>query len=535
MAILAIAGKQKSVADPNHAYESVKKTWSKNRAICSGESATKDYDGVLDTRTFSNLLIPFSPSMNPQQYAFYKAEAELPGIVSLYVKFLVGGLLRKQPQFGLPDNFPAELKELATNWILQEFTQDSLQISSFIYESLMEEIQTARAWLYIDYPSVTNTENLSREDFLKLKPYPVLWKAENVINWQTSKDPLTGQTVLSKVILRGYEESFEDNEFHPEYRDTVYVHEVIEGYYQIRKFQNRDTNKAPVMVQGVQQPQHSTGSASFVEVEVNQNILMNGERLTFIPAWPLNGSIDIQEPFITALVDREIALYNKVSRRNHLLYGASTYTPVISSDMGDAEFEEIVSGGLGTWLHLRQGDSASVLETPTHALADMEVAIAKTVEEMAKMGVRMLAPESAESGIALEIRNAAQTATLGVLNTKVSGVMRDALAFMLNWRYDLELTGSDIDFTLSADFNPSPLGADWLRLVTEWYQQGLLPRSVWLQILKQNDIVPSEYDDENAIQEINGDEFIVPSSKEQEIFKESKRVSQDLKSQIDED
>jgi hypothetical protein len=98
-----------------------------------------------------------------------------------------------------------------------------------------------------------------------------------------------------------------------------------------------------------------------------------------IPAWPLNGSIDALEPMLSPIIDKELSLYNKLSRRNHLLYGASTYTPVIVSDMSDDDFQNIVDSGLGTWIRLRQGDDAKVLETPTAALQDMDRAIAATI------------------------------------------------------------------------------------------------------------------------------------------------------------
>jgi hypothetical protein len=93
--------------------------------------------------------------------------------------------------------------------------------------------------------------------------------------------------------------------------------------------------------------------------------------------------------------------------------------------------------------------------------------------------------------------------------------MGQVMVFMLNWRYDLELKVSDIEFSLSADFDPVPIGADWLRLATEWYQQGLIPRSIWLVLLKQNDMIPPDYDDEAALQEIAADTTIVPPGDEQ--------------------
>jgi hypothetical protein len=182
------------------------------------------------------------------------------------------------------------------------------------------------------------------------------------------------------------------------------------------------------------------------------------------------------------------------------------------SDMPDEQFDEIVDAGLGSWIRLRQDDKADVLKTPTEALQDMQKAIESSIDEMAKLGIRMLTTENEQSGVALEIRNAAQTAQLSVLSTKISSTIKQMMCLMINWRYGLEIDSCDIVFTLSADFDPVPLGADWLNLVTQWYQAGLLPRSVWLQMLKANDILDSEYDDEAALQEVNADELIIPAA-----------------------
>ena len=129
------------------------------------------------------------------------------------------------------------------------------------------------------------------------------------------------------------------------------------------------------------------------------------------------------------------------------------------------------------------------------------------------MGIRLLNPEGNNntSGVALEIRNAAQTGQLGNLNVMVSKSMERIIAFMINWRYGLDyVSGRDIQFMLSGDFNPAPLGSDWMRLMTEWYQAGLIPRSLWIEVSKQNDIIPNDYEDSTGIIEIEKDELIVP-------------------------
>jgi hypothetical protein len=494
---------QKTVADPNAAYESMKPLWQRNRAVCNGERFVKEMDSALDVHLFGNMLIPFSPSMSIQQYAFYKAEAELPGIVSQYAKMVIGALLRKKPQLTLPKDAPADAKD----WILSEFGEDDSSLSAFLDKALWEELQTSRCWVQVDYPKTP--PDLTRAELLEFKPYPIIHNADAIVNWVVAKDASTGTQQLTRVIIRGYEESFEQNEFHANLIDVVFVHELVEGKYQIRKFVAKAPETVVATVNGVKQTNYSNVSPVFECTETVTEILIDGERLTFIPIWPLNGSIEIIEPVLTPLVDKEVSLYNKLSRRNHLLYGAATYTPVISSNMSDEQFSDIVNSGLGTWLHLQQGDTATVLETPTAALQDMDRAIAAGMEEMAKLGVRMMTPETAQSGVALELRNASQTAQLGTLNTKVSNQLADIIAFMLNWRYGTKYTASDIQFSMSADFNPAPLGDMWLRLITEWYQSGLIPRSIWLQILKSNDIVPPEYDDEEGQTEITQDESVI--------------------------
>jgi hypothetical protein len=173
--------------------------------------------------------------------------------------------------------------------------------------------------------------------------------------------------------------------------------------------------------------------------------------------------------------------------------------------MTDEEFEEIVNAGLGTWLRVRKDEAITVLETPTAALADMEKAITATVEEMAKMGIRMLSPEQAASGVALEIRNASQTAQLGTLNAKVSGTMREVIAFMINWKYNTDYNATDIEFEMSSDFAPMVGGEGAMRLVSEWYQTGIISRSTFINIAKYNDFLPADYDDDQAIEEIQTD------------------------------
>ena len=496
---------KKSVADPSDSYHSLKPLWKKSRAILQGEENVKAHDEYLE-KDYSNLLIPFSPSMNQAQYDFYKSEAELPGLTSQYSKVLISALLRKDSHLKLPD----ELPEDAFDWLKNNFTLEGSSLFNFLDKALWEELQTSRAWVYVDYPNVSEQEYdmMDPEEKEKIKPYPVLLEAENVINVQTDTHPVTRKKVLTRVVTRYLSRKYTpDNPWHADYVDTVCDHYLDDqGKLVLDYYEHADTNNEIKVLNGDVKQEYEDFLTGTKFNKVNSVFpTMFGERLSRIPAWPLNGQIDPVEPVLMPLVDREVSLYNKVSRRNHLLYGAATYTPIVQSDMTDEEFEDVVNAGLGSWLRVRKDESISVLETPTGALGDMDRAISATIDEMAKMGIRMLSPEQAASGVALEIRNASQTAQLGTLNAKVSNTIREVIAFMLNWKYNTDYSANEIEFQMSSDFSPMVGGEGAMRLVSEWYQSGLIGRSTFVNIAKYNDFLPADYNDEDAIEEIQTD------------------------------
>ena len=507
----------KSVATPRDEYLSTRQEWIRNRAVIQGQSFVKDFDNTPNVT--QNLLLPFNNSMTKEQFDHYKAEAELPGVSSQYAKMLTGGLLRKLPIIEInTDELNDEQKEEAKNWLLNRFGQANESMISFLDSALWEEMQTSRAWVQIDYPNV-DLNNLSPELRREVNPFPKLWTGESIINWTTSINPITGESRLSTLIVRSYAPRPGINQYHPDLVDTVWVHYLDNnGEYGIQTFTQTEGNtsgfgKSPVYVDGQVLQNYTNTPETWTLINTNTNILNNGERLTHIPFYPLNGSIDIVDPAFTPIVDRELALYNKISRRNHLLYLSATYTPVVQSDtLNEADKTEIARQGLGTWMFVGKEDSITTLATPTHSLTDMEVAIKAGYEELTRIGVKMLSLEPANSessGVALQIRNAAQNAQIATLNAKISESMRTIIRVMLNWKYNLQLTDSDIRYTLSSDFNKLTTSTETIRLISEWYQSGIIPRSLFVEIMKNNDILPTDYTDVEAVNEINDDDLIM--------------------------
>ena len=501
-----------SVGTPSYEYQSMSRIWKRSRAILGGELYAKEHDRYL-LPDYTNLLVPFSPKMRPEQYAWYVAEAELPGLTSQYAKVITGGLLRKPPDMVLPPTVPQE----AATWLRDYFTEDGRPMVSFLDEAIWEELSTSGGWITVDFPSVENYESLTKEERDTLYPYPVLWKAEDAINWQTRLSPVTGRPELARVVFCFIDKTYdESNPYHPSLKLTAVDHYLDEtGQYKVQKYRKKGESLVSI-TNGTLKMTELFGSIFITEGEWEPygdviTPLLAGKPLISLPVFPLNGTPELSVPLLNPIIDREIALYNKVSRRNHLLYGAATFTPVVFSDMQEEDFQKIVNSGLGSWVKLGTLDKIDAFKTPTDALADMDRAIEASVMEMSRMGIRMLAPEGDSSGVSLEIRNSSLTAQLGVLNNRLSGTFKEVIRLMLLWKYGPDTDTAELDFKLSADFNPTPLGSEWARLTTEWYQNRLIPRSVWLTVAKQHDIIPSDYDDELGMAEIMQDPIIQSS------------------------
>jgi len=460
----------RDVSTPTKAYDAALPLWVKCRAVCGGEEAVKEHDSSVMSN--DNFLVPFSTTMEQAQYDFLKREAELPGVVAEFKELLIGALLRREPQITIPG-----ANQEAINWITNEFGVDGSPILAYMDKLLSEELESTYGWTHVDHSGEV--------------PYPVLYPAEAVINVRRDNQ------ILTQVIIAVQEEvPSEDSEFHPDYVQVVYVHELVEGLYSVRKFTKNDAEW---------------------DITYLDPPLMNDKQLDFIPLWPNNGEIEPSKPFLLTLVNKEIALYNKITRRNHLLYSAATYTPY-TVGVDDDAFNKIVNSGLGSWLQLpTEGSELKVLEPPTGSLQDLEKAIASGFEEMARLGVRMLSPETTQSGTALNIRNASQSAKIGTLNTRIGVIIRQVIALMVNWRYNLDISYDQIKFDLQSDFSTFTGDEGWLRLLTEWYESNLIPRSVWIRILKSAEKLPDDYDDKAGQKEMATQERVGDKSYEEKL------------------
>ena len=91
---------------------------------------------------------------------------------------------------------------------------------------------------------------------------------------------------------------------------------------------------------------------------------------------------------------------------------------------------------------------------------------------------------------------------------------------MLNWKYNTDYKSSDVEFEMSSDFAPMVGGEGAMRLVSDWYQGGIISRSTFVSIAKYNDFLPADYSDEEAIEEIQTDPLTNTPSDDEVVIEE---------------
>ena len=460
----------RTVATPRAEHVSMQPAWEKIRAVVAGEGAVKDYDkGLMRGK---NLLIPFSTQMTPAQYDLYKSEARLLGFSSEFVKQSVGAMLRKEPEVQFPDDKDGA----SVDWIRNRFTGDDKSLISFLDGAIPDQMQTGNTYVWVDY------------DDVKERPVPVLIKGESVINWRIGDHPVTGKGGLMMLAVRTAEEITGENQFHPDKKDVVRVHSIDgAGEYVLHRYEENEAGEWVVVDE--------------------QKPLKGGVPLAFIPVEPLSGRVGITTPFMQTFVNGEVGHYNMNSRRNHLYFASSTFTPVITGVKKDTDRKAIARRGLGNIIFLDEGATASTLSTPTDQLKDLEAAIATEVANLAKLGNRALSPEasSRESGVSLDIRNSASSTTLAAFSRRLASSMRKIVTLMVNWRNGTDIDESKVVLTLSTNFSSPSAGEPAVANAIAMFEKDLIPSSVVYRVAKDNDFLPADLDESNLPKEIAED------------------------------
>lgn len=444
------------------AYDAFAPSWRLLRDAVAGEGDIKAAGTRYLPMKSGQAAIPDAATQT-KAYEAYKLRAEFPEITAPTIRGAVGVMLSKMADIQLPPQMEG-LRERAT--------LDGLTLDALHRRMAMEVMTTGRYGLL---------PGLSQDQTPHLSGYV----AESIINWDSTegvpdfvvlnetgpvRDRVTGQW----VEVEAYRECF-----------------VTDGAYGVRVWSNNGAGWVATEPEFAQTPRRAAlDTLPFVFVGTND--------LTPPPDdVPLYG-----------LAKLAVRVYRLDADFTFALHMTSEPTPWAN---GFDDAQQAVDDGkaprtLGSsvlWL-LPQGAQAGYLEFSGPGLEKQAEAIKDALDRAAQFGAQIIQTgQSAESGEALKLRAASQTATLtSIAQTTAAGLER-ALRNIAIW---IGADPEQVVVTPNLDFFDRSLTAQEITALVQAWQAGAYSWRTLFDKLKSGGVVPEDRDADDEEVDIADDE-----------------------------
>lgn len=322
-------------------------------------------------------------------------------------------------------------------------------------------------------------------------PYIAMYHAENIINWDEGNDNV-GMNALNLVVLD----------------ETQYVRENVSWYEEIKYrilslgdlFANEEDRKGynyqqSILYGNVEAPTR----ADYVTP------LFRGQPLDEIPFVFINSKDVLTTPDVPPLLglaNLSLAIYRLEADYRHTLYMQGQDTLVVVGGVNYGE-DESTRVGAGAKIAVDIGGDAKFIGVSSSGLSEMRQAIQNDKEAaVTKAGQLMNSNSKQESGDALKIRMAAQTANLNQVAVTAAYALEELLKKIARW---MNVDDSQVKVIPNLQFADKDMrGQDFAQLIAA-KNTGLLPladESVHT-ILKEQGYTKLTYEEERKLMEKN--------------------------------
>jgi hypothetical protein len=396
-------------------------------------------------------------------YGAYQKRAQFPEILGPTVRGMVGIIHRTETQIDMP----ASMEKL---W--EKATVDGLSLEAFHRRVTTDILLTGRYGILVDAPPEGSD-----------MPYLAGYSAEALINWSDARDFY----VLDESGLRrdGFTWSAKRR-----YR----VLELKDGRYVVSRYEDTTKDEGDVVPT-------KRGGGVFEEIPF---VVISSRDLSVAP----------DEPPLIGVARAALALYRLDADYRHQLYMSGQETMVVIN--GDAPS----AIGAGIVVALRSGETAEGTELRPDVkyvgpagtgIAAHRVAIQDERDNAVAAGARIFdsVQRAQESGEALRLRYAAQTATLTSISQASAAGLEKALryiAIMIGANPEEVIVKPNLDF-LDATISPQDAQA----LVAVWQSGGMSKRSLF-ENLQRGEVISAErsFEDEEELIEGEVPDFTPP-------------------------
>ena len=433
--------------------------WQLMRDALAGEVAKEKY-------------VPKLSDQEAEEYSAYVGRAEFYNATARTQVALTGLLFAKPPKVELPE----ALKTIGENISLDDDTLEALA------KNIADEcLSVGRCGVLVDLPSVEKADYSKLEaERLNLRAYATLYKAENIINWKTTK--INGSNVTSLVVLaETYAEPTQDD-FVDKIKTRYRVLELHEGYYRQRVF--------------------SETKAGNFEVVSEIYPSANGQKLEYLPFTFFNVNdlkTSVEKPPLLDLAKVNISHFRSEVDLEHGTHFTALPTPYVTGYQGESS-EKLKIGSTAVWVINDPSAKVGFLEFSGAGLSTLENRIAVKEKRMSILGARLLLDEkkTAEATETLQMRKSGENA---VLTSVASTISEGIVSFLKDVAFFENIAGENLIYEINTDYNLTMIEPQLLAQIIAGIQSGDIPNEVLYDALLKGELMPKtiqSYEDYQA-------------------------------------
>lgn len=447
------------VDTPDSDYQFHMDDWRTCRDVLSGRRAI---------HAGGERYLPRLHGQEDSEYEAYQVRAGWYGATGRTKQALSGMLFRKPVELKAKDR----MQDLAKN-----ITQDGVSLNGFASKCIDEVLSTGRAGILVDHER-TPTDGLSQADYerMNLRPYLQLYSAEQIISYR--QGIVNNQRVITQVRLKEVTEKQGTSEFEVKHVERIRVLELADGTYQQRLFEQ------------------SEGNFELIDTIIPS---INGQPFDYIPFFfvgATNTLPDYDRPPLLDIAEINIDLYRTKADYKHGLHFTGLPTAVISG-VRNQEGKEYRIGSTTAWVFPDHEADAKYLEFQGQGLQEIREEIKSLKDDMAAMGVRLLATEkrAVESAESHTIKRSGEHSILASIANNASKVLTNAMNVVAEWAGLSE----DVSVHMNTDFIPLEMSTQEMLHMWQLVQSGGLTDQDYMWNLRQGERLDPNIDDEERM------------------------------------
>jgi hypothetical protein len=451
-------------------YDANLNAWLRARDVFAGEDTLK---------SAGERYLPKLDSQSPDEYHAYKSRASFFNATARTADGFVGLIFRRDPTFKLPDGKSGVGRASAT--FLEDADMLGTTLVSYAKNVTSEVIGVGRAGTLIDW-----------EDEVEQRAYAVLYTAEQIINWRTTR--INGRNVLSLLVLREVFAEAPKDEFAPEAVEQLRVLRL--ATVQSATSKKKTEQRCVIEIWRQREIKNKRNKTEWIKVETRIPLRL-GKPLPLIPFvfhGPRHSLPGVDKLPLSDIIAVNLDHYRLNADYKHGLHFTALPTAWVS---GFDKSSELRIGSSTAWVAETPGATAGFLEFTGQGLTTFERAMDRDERLMAVLGTRMLESQKrvGESADAIELRQSGENSVLSAVSISVS----DSLTQVLRWVYWWNSTEATPDAIgedrvlaqINTDFGTKGMSSMELTAIVAAWQANAISRETMFELFRKGEVLPA--------------------------------------------